>query len=378
MKDIVYLDNSATTKPCKEAVEYMNKAMCDSWGNPSSLHTIGITAEDILISCKEACAKALSSRPDEIYFTSGGTEANNIAINGALLARAKQGNRIVTTAIEHPSVAEVINSFEAKGFEVIRLAPQADGKISIEDLRCAITKSTILVSIMLVNNEIGTIQPVKEASAFIKEVGAPAILHCDAVQAFGKLPIKPSALGVDLLTASGHKIHGPKGIGLLYKRKGLHLPALTFGGGQQENFRPGTEPTPLIASLEGAVRALPATATQLKKMSELNAYAKKQLAATGIVTFNSPEDTLPYIINISVPGYRSETLLHFLDAQGIYVSSGSACAKGGQSPTLDALKLDKKRIDSALRISFSRDNTPEDIDRLCDALLRATQKLKRA
>ena len=378
MKKIVYLDNSATTKPCNKAIEYMNKAMYDNWGNPSSLHTIGIEAEDMLISCKEACAKALGARVDEVFFTSGGTEANNIAINGAVKARAKQGNRIVTTAIEHPSVSEAINNFEEKGFEVIRLTPETDGKISVEALEKAINKNTILVSIMLVNNEIGSLQPVREAARIIKACGSPAILHCDAVQAFGKMIVKPSAIGADLLTASGHKIHGPKGIGILYKKKGLHLHALTFGGGQQEGIRPGTEPIPLIAALEGAVSSLPDTAKQLATMQNLASYARENLVKTGCVEFNSPEDALPYIINISVTGYRSETLLHFLDAEGIYVSSGSACAKGGLSPTLAALGLDKKRIDSALRISFSRDNTTEDIDRLCDALVRATQKLKRA
>ncbi len=378
MKDIVYLDNSATTKPCGEALSLMNKALCENWGNPSSLHTIGIAAEDILISCRETCAKAIGARPDEMFFTSGGTEANNIAINGAVLSMAKRGNRIITTAIEHPSVLETIKFFESKGFEVIYLKPKADGRISTDELKTAIDEKTVLVSIMLVNNEIGTIQPVKEAAKAIKSVGAPALLHCDAVQAFGKLPFKVSDLGVDLLTFSGHKIHAPKGIGVLYKKKGLHITPLTYGGGQQEGIRSGTEPVPFIAALEGAVKALPNVANQLTAMQELCDYAKEKLTATGVVELNSPEDALPYIINISVTGFRSETLLHFLDAKGIYVSSGSACAKGGTSPTLTALGLDAKRIDSALRISLSRDNTTTDIDKLCDALAQATKKLKRA
>lgn len=378
MKDIVYLDNSATTRPCSEALGLMNKALSENWGNPSSLHTAGIAAEDILISCKEVCAKAISSRPDEIYFTSGGTETNNIAINGAVLSRAKRGNRIVTTAIEHPSVLEAVKAFEAKGFEVIYLKPQADGRISADQLKAAVNEKTILVSIMLVNNEIGTIQPIKEAAKAIKAVGSPALLHCDAVQGFGKLPFKVSDLGVDLLTFSGHKIHAPKGIGVLYKKKGVHITPLTYGGGQQEGIRPGTEPVPLIAALEGAVKALPNAANQLDTMQKLRDYAKARLTATGIAELNSPEDALPYIINISVTGFRSETLLHFLDAKGIYVSSGSACAKGGLSHTLTALGLNSKRIDSALRISFSRDNTTADIDRLCEALAEATKKLKRA
>lgn len=378
MKETVYLDNSATTKPCEAALEYMNKALCENWGNPSSLHTIGIAAEDMLFSCKEACSKAIGCRSDEIYFTSGGTEANNVAIIGAVMSRAKRGNRIVTTAIEHPSVMETIRFFENKGFEVIYLKPKADGKVSVDQLKSAINEKTILVSIMLVNNEIGTVQPIKEAAAAIKAAGAPALLHSDAVQGFGKLPFKVSDLGVDLLTFSGHKIHAPKGIGVLYKKKGIHIAPLTYGGGQQDNLRPGTEPVPLIAALEGAIRALPDTAKQLSAMQELCCYAKSKLTDTKVVKVNSPDDALPYIINISVEGYRSETLLHFLDAKGIFVSSGSACAKGGISPTLTALELNSKRIDSALRISFSRNNTKDDIDKLCEALTEATLKLKRA
>ena len=378
MKNIVYLDNSATTKPCDLSVQYMNKALLDSWGNPSSLHTIGITAEELLFSAKEACAKAIGARSDEIYFTSGGTEANNLAINGAVCSRAKRGNRIVTTEIEHPSVLEAIKSFQQKGFEVIYLKPDKNGVISKENLENAINKNTILVSIMLVNNEIGTIQPVRTASNIIKSIGAPALLHCDAVQAFGKINIKVNELGVDLLSFSGHKIHAPKGIGVLYKKKGATISPLAFGGGQQDALRPGTEPVPLISALEGAITALPNINSSLDKMQQLCNYAKEKLNATGIVEFNSPHDALPYILNISVPGYRSETLLHFLDAKGIFVSSGSACSKGKLSSTLSALKLDAKRIDSALRISFSRENCFDDIDKLCDALLEASKKLKRA
>lgn len=378
MKEIIYLDNSATTKPCEESITHMNNALTDRWGNPSSLHTVGISAEDLMLSCKDVCAKTIGARADEIFFTSGGTEANNIAINGAILSRAKRGNRIVTTSIEHPSVTEVINSFEIKGFEVIRLSPKSDGKISEQELIDSINEKTILVSVMLVNNEIGSIQPIKAAATAIKNKCAPALLHCDAVQAFGKMPIKVSELGVDLLSFSGHKIHAPKGIGVLYKKKTAHISPLIFGGGQQENLRPGTEPVPLIAALEGAICALPATAKQLSATKELWEYAKEKLLETGFAVINSPDDALPYVLNVSIPGWRSETLLHFLDAQGIFVSSGSACAKGGLSPTLTALGLNSKRIDSALRISFSRFNTKSDIDRLIDGLKLATSKLKRS
>jgi cysteine desulfurase len=378
LKEFIYLDNSATTKPCKEAVDNINFAMCENWGNPSSLHTVGIRAEDILISCREVCAKQLSARPDEIYFTSGGTEANNIAINGAVLSRAKRGNRIVTTQIEHPSVSEAIDIFAAKGFEIIKLKPQANGCISEAELAEAINDKTVLVSIMLVNNEIGSIQPVRTAAEIIKKKNSPALLHCDAVQAFGKIPIKVSELGVDMLTFSGHKIHGPKGIGVLYKKKSVHIHPLTFGGGQQNNLRPRTEPTPLIAGLEGAITALPNLTTQLAKTKELCEYAKAVLLQTGLCEINSPEDALPYVLNISVPGFRSETLLHFLDAKGIFVSSGSACSKGGLSPTLSALGLSDRRIDSALRISFSRFNTKDDINKLAEGIKAAATKLKRS
>lgn len=378
MKDLVYLDNSATTKPCDKAIEYMNKALYDNWGNPSSLHTIGINAEEILFSAKEICAKAIGSRSDEIYFTSGGTEANNLAINGAVTSRAKRGNRIVTTEIEHPSVLEPIKALELKGFEVVYLKPDKDGIVSKESIYSAINKNTILVSMMLVNNEIGTIQPVKDAAYAIKEIGAPALLHCDAVQAFGKIPIKVSDLGVDLLSFSGHKIHAPKGVGVLYKKKGVTLAPIIYGGGQQEGVRPGTESVPLIAALEGAVCDLPNTTEEYKIMQELCTYAREKLNGTGIVAFNSPDNSLPYILNVSVLGYRSETLLHFLDAKGIFVSSGSACSKGKLSHTLSSLGLDNKHIDSAIRISFSRNNSKDDIDKLCDALIEATKKLKRA
>ena len=356
----------------------MNNALTENWGNPSSLHTIGINAEDLIISAKETCAKAIGARSDEIYFTSGGTEANNLAINGAVQSRAKRGNRIVTTEIEHPSVLEVIKNLEQKGFEVIYLKPDENGVVSQDSLKKAINKNTILVSIMLVNNEIGTIQPVIEAASIIKEVGAPALLHCDAVQAFGKMGIKVNELGVDLLSFSGHKIHAPKGIGVLYKKKGVTISPVVFGGGQQDALRPGTESVPLISALEGAILSLPNIKAYYDKIEQLCSYAKDKLKATEIVEFNSPQNALPYILNISVPGYRSETLLHFLDAKGIFVSSGSACSKGKLSHTLSALKLDSKRIDSALRISFSRDNSFEDIDKLCDALLEASKKLKRA
>ena len=210
MLQISYLDNSATTKPCEQSIKFLNDALCNNWGNPSSLHSLGMDAEDVINSCKKTISSFISCREDEIFFTSGGTEANNIAIMGAALSRAKRGSRIVTTSFEHPSVLETVKYLESKGFEVIYLKPQKNGVISLEELKDSITPNTILVSIMLVNNEIGAIQPISEAAKIINASGAPALFHCDAVQGFGKLDIKISSLGVDLMTFSGHKIHGDK------------------------------------------------------------------------------------------------------------------------------------------------------------------------
>lgn len=376
---IHYLDNSATTKPCTEAVDALNKCLLENWGNPSSLYSLGMNAEDELISCREIIAKKLSCRPDEIFFTGSGTEANNIAIRGAVLSRAKRGKRIVTTAFEHPSVSNTIDALKSEfGFEVVKLRPDKSGHVPDTELEKAITPDTIFVSLMLVNNEIGSVQNISLASELIKKVSSPALLHTDAVQGFGKLDIKPNNLGVDLLSASGHKIHAPKGIGFLYIKKGVHIHPTVFGGGQQNGIRPGTEPVPMIAALGAAVSALPEAKSAGEKVKKLNAYAREKLTSLGFVDINSPDDALPYVLNISVVGYRSETLLHFLEARNVFVSSGSACAKGELSPTLSALGLEKSRIDSALRISFSRYNTFDDIDALCEGLTLAVSKLKKS
>lgn len=377
MQNISYLDNSATTKPCTESETSLLTALREDWGNPSSLHSMGINAENIILSCKNSLSKLLSCRDDEIFFTGSGTEGNNLAILGAAASRQKRGNRIVTTSIEHPSVLNTIKSLEDKGFEVIYLKPQANGSISSDDIYSAVNEKTILVSIMLVNNETGAIQPVKCIADAVKKANAPALIHCDAVQAFGKIPISVSSLGVDLLTISGHKIHAPKGIGVLFKKKGVNISPTIFGGGQQLGVRPGTEPVPLIAALQGAIKALPNINYELEQIKELNSYTKSLLEKIPTVQINSPDDALPYIINISLPGFKSETLLHFLDSLGVIVSSGSACSKGNLSDVLSEMGLPTNRVDSALRISFSRFNTPEDADRLADGLIMAINKLKR-
>ncbi len=378
MHTVHYLDNSATTKPCKEAVDALNRCLLENWGNPSSLYILGMNAEDEITEAKRTVSKKLACREDEIFFTSGGTEANNLLLQGAALSRIKRGKRIVTTAFEHPSVSETLSSLKDKGFEIITLTPDKQGNITHEEMDKAITADTVLVSIMLVNNEIGSVQDVAYAAEVIKRVGAPALLHTDAVQAFGKIDIKPSALGVDLLTASGHKIHAPKGIGFAFIKKGVHITPTVFGGGQQNGLRPGTEPVPLIASLSAAVKALPNTKDALLKMQELRDYAIERLKTIDCAVINSSESALPYLLNFSLCGYRSETVLHFLEMKQIYVSSGSACAKGALSPTLTSMGLSRDRIDSAIRISFSRLNEKEDVDALCEALKDALAKLKRS
>lgn len=377
MSHISYLDNSATTKPCAESEKALLYALREEWGNPSSLHSLGMGAEQIIVNCKKSISNLLSCRDDEIFFTSGGTEANNIAILGAAASRIKRGNRIVTTSIEHPSVANSIKALSQKGFEIVYLKTDENGCISPEDIYSAVNDKTVLVSIMLVNNETGAIQPVRYAADAVRKAGAPALIHCDAVQAFGKMPIKVSELGVDLLTASGHKIHAPKGIGFLYKKKGINISPTLFGGGQQSGVRPGTESVPLISALDGALSELSDIKGELERITSLNCYARQTLSENPSVKINSSQNSFPYILNISLPGYKSETLLHFLDSMGVIVSSGSACAKGELSGVLSQMGLPLNRIDSALRISFSKYNTQEDIDRLASALSAAVDKLKK-
>ncbi len=375
MNTTVYLDNSSTTAVCPTAVKYINNAL-QSYGNPSSLHLMGMKAESELTAAREAVSGVLGCRADEVFFTGSGTESNNTAIFGTVQSRHKRGRRIVTTSIEHPSVLNVMDRLEELGFEVIRLRPREDGVIDINELKNAVNSDTILVSIMLVNNEIGSIQPVRAAREAIIAAGAPALLHCDAVQAFGKLRCNVRELGVDLLSASAHKINGPKGIGILYKEKSVHIKPLILGGGQEKGLRSGTESVPLIAGLRGAVEELPSNTKFLADMKELRDHTAQKLSETGFVLFNSSKDAVPYILNISLPGYRSETLLHFLESKGIFVSSGSACAKGQGSYVLREIGLPQRTVDSALRISFGRYNTKEDADRLCSALIEAHQKLR--
>lgn len=377
MEHIVYLDNSSTTKPCGTAIEYINEALEKYWGNPSSLHTLGMEAEIAVNSARETLAKKLNARADEIIFTGSGTEANNTALMSVMRGKSR-GGRIITTSVEHPSVLETVKRLVSEGFEAVHLKPDRNGKINLKALEDAVTDNTVMVSIMLVNNEVGSIQPVEDAVRIVKRLAPRAIFHCDAVQGFGKLPINVKKLGIDLMTASAHKIHGPKGIGFLYCKKGVSLPPLITGGGQEKGLRSGTEPVPLICGFKGAAEALPNLNGQYEQQSELFSYAKKTLSGCDGIVFNSPDDALPYILNISLPDFRSETLLHFLEKRNIFVSSGSACAKGAGSYVLTEMGFDRRRTDGALRISFSRENTKEDIDKLYSALCDAVKKLRKA
>jgi cysteine desulfurase len=294
------------------------------------------------------------------------------------VTRKNRGNRIITTEIEHPSVLETVKRLEKDGFEVVYLKADKSGVISLEELENSLNQKTVLVSIMLVNNEVGSIQPIEQAAKLIKQKAPNAFFHCDAVQAFGKMPINVKQLGVDMLTVSGHKIHAPKGIGFLYLNSKTHITPFITGGGQQNGMRSGTEPVPLVASLKGAIEDFPNIAKQLEDIRSLNLYAREVLSQLPVITFNSSENSLPYVLNVSVNGYRSETLLHFLEMKNIFVSSGSACSKGNTSYVLKAMGVNPKSIDSALRISFSKHNTREDIDMLYSALKEATEKLRKA
>lgn len=371
----IYLDNSATTMVCEQAAKKALEAMTETYGNPSSLHTMGFEAERELTAARQAAAELLDAREEEILFTSGGTESNNLALFGAAQAKRRDGRRIVTTAIEHPSVLRVMEQLEKQGFEVVRLRPDSAGHISPEQVEQAVTSDTILVSMMLVNNETGVRLPVESVAPAIRRANAPALFHVDAVQAFGKVPIRPGRLKIDLLSASSHKIHGPKGAGILYVREGRHIPPRTFGGGQEKDMRPGTEPMPAIAGFGAAVRALPSFSEFGEQMSRLNFLCREKLSQIPGIMFNSPEDAVPYILNFSVPGVRAETILHYLASRGVFVSSGSACAKAKPSHVLAAMGLGRARIQASLRVSLSRYNRPEDIGALADALSQGLAEL---
>ncbi len=372
-----YLDNSATTKPSPHAVSEMMRIFNDVYGNPSSLHGLGKTAEEELSKARNTVAATLGAAASEIIFTSGGTESNNLAVLGGARARKRRGNKIVTTAIEHSSVFESVKALESEGFECVFLKPDETGHITEEALKEAIDENTILVSVMYVNNETGVIQPVDRIARIIKKKNAPALFHIDAVQAYGKLPIKVQKLGCDLLTVSAHKIHGPKGCGALYIRKGVHIVPLVYGGEQERKIRPGTEALAQICGFAAAAEEIGDLKKNLEAVKELNTYTLNGLMKIDGVVKNSPDDALPYIINISTNAIKSETMLHELESSDVYISSGSACAKGKPSHVLTALGFDRLRADTALRISFSADSTKEEADRLIEGIKHGVETLVR-
>ena len=379
-----YLDNSATTKPCTECVEAVTNMLLNNYGNPSSLHNLGIDAMKEIILSRQAVADSLGVERDEIIFTSGGTEANNLAVFGAVKAKKRLGNKIVTTMIEHESVLQSVQELEKQGFEVVYLKPDQNGNISEEQLFEAVDKNTILVTMMYVNNEVGTVMPVGSIQRAVKKAGSPALIHIDCVQAYGKTSINAKKLGADLITVSAHKVHGPKGVGALYVNRQANLTnqnfAKVFGGEQEKKLRPGTEASPLIAGFGAAVKTFEAPAIQKKRIKALNLYARQELGKIDGIIFNNDENASPYIINIYVPTFmRSQTVLQELSANyNVYVSNGSACAKGKKSHVLTAMGLSNEIIDKSIRISFSRYSTEKDIDELCSALTDLINKHPRS
>lgn len=371
-----YLDNSATTPLCAEAKAALAQA-ADAFGNPSSLHALGAAALASLNEARATVAAAIGCAPREVIFTSGGSEANNTALFGAARAKARQGRHIVASAVEHPSVLNALSALEKEGFTVTLVPPDGQGRIAPEVVIAALRPDTVLVSLMAVNNETGALFPTAAIKPALKAIGSSALVHVDGVQAFGKIALRPETVGADLISVSGHKIHAPKGVGALYLSKNARILPLIHGGGQEFGLRSGTESTLLIAAFAAAVKALPDRKAALDKVQALRDDAVRRLCALPGVVLNSPEDGLPYLFNFSVEGIRSETLLHFLESREIYVSSGSACAKGRASHVLTAQGLPRDRIDSALRVSFSRFSTPADVDALVAAVAEGVATLKR-
>ena len=374
--EIHYLDNSATTRVSEAAAQAAYRMMRENYGNPSSLHKIGLNAEEAVEEARGIIADSLSAEKKNIYFTSGGTEANNTVLFGAAQALKRRGNRIIVSAVEHSSVYESAKKLSELGYDVQYAPVDTQGVVDIERFKALLTEKTILVSVMTVNNETGSVQPIERLSKLVHKNCPEALFHSDAVQAYCKIPLKPKKWGVDLMSISAHKIHGAKGCGALYIRDGARILPLLYGGEQQKKIRPGTESAPLIAAFGAAAKEAD-IAANYAIIQELNAYACERLNQLDGVTVNSPTDALPYIVNISVEGIRSETMLHHLEKSGVYVSSSSACAKGKRSYVLEAMGLSDNRIDSSLRISFSKYNTKDDIDALISGLQSGIATLQR-
>lgn len=372
----IYLDNSSTTKPCQQANEEYLHAVTECYGNPSSLHRKGFEAERLVENTKSELSRALGCKAGEIIFTSGATEANNLAIKGAAAAYPRRGKRIVITAIEHPSVIEAAEELKKQGYEVVKLSPDEQGEYTPEMFEEAADKNTLLVSTMWVNNETGLLLPIEKIGAAIKRKNPEALYHVDGVQGFLKLPVKLSATQIDLFSLSGHKAYAPKGIGALFVKSGVRLNPIINGGGQQGNIRSGTEPVSLIAALGGAVRqGLDEFGVQSDRLSELREYLIKALSGDERVRLHLPKRFAPHILSVAVGGVRSETMLHYLEQRNIFVSSGSACKKGKQSYVLAAMGIKQDEADSTLRISLGRETTQDDLDELVKWIFEGLETL---
>ncbi|MBO6163389.1 MAG: cysteine desulfurase [Eubacterium sp.] len=376
----VYLDNSATTRVYPETAELMMKILTEDFGNPSSMHKCGVTAEHYVRDAQADAAKSIHALPEEILFTSGGTESNNEALMGTALARKRTGMHILSTNVEHPSVGAALDFLEKEGFLVTRLPVNADGIVTPEQVTEALRPDTILVSVMMVNNEIGSIFPIEGIAKAVHKKNPKTYVHTDAIQAYGKLPINVSKLNVDLLSVSAHKLHGPKGVGFLYVRKGLLLRPIIYGGGQQKGMRSGTENVPGIAGFASAIRRSVLDQKVLEQRNERIAGLRDRLIAglTALPEVFSHSFGAPHIASISFTGVRAEVMLHSLESEGIYVSAGSACSsnKKRESSVLKAIDLPAEQRESTLRFSFSEENTEEEVDYVIETVTRLLPTLR--
>ena len=371
----IYLDNASTTRVCKSAMEKVVYMMERCYGNPSSMHKKGFEAEKHIQKSRAVISEFIGCSLREIYFTSGGTESNNLGILGVAKVMSRYGKRIITTATEHASVLSCMKELEKQGFDIVYINPDTKGNISCSDIESVMDKNTILVSMMMVNNETGAIYPIEEVSRIIKRKAPNALFHVDAVQGFGKHPLKISNIKADILSISSHKIHGPKGVGAVYISKGIRVCPLLFGGGQEYGMRSGTVCTSGIAGFGQAVKEIGSVNAKLEKISNLNRYLREKLSDIECVVINSSDEASPYILNFSAVGIKSETMLNFLSERGIYVSSGSACGKGKRSHVLEAMSLPPNIIDSSIRVSLSAYNTMNDIDIFIDYFKQGTREI---
>ncbi len=377
-----YLDNSATTRAYPEVADIVKQVMLGDYGNPSSMHMKGVEAEKYIKDAKQTIASSLKCKPENILFTSGGTESDNLALIGTAETMKRRGKHIITTQIEHPAVLETCEFLSKEGYEITYLPVDKDGVVSLDALKSALRPDTILVSIMHVNNEIGAVQPIEEIGQILSDNAPDVIFHTDAVQGYGKIRLIPKKCHVDLLSVSGHKIHGPKGVGFLYMSDRVRLRPIIFGGGQQKGLRSGTENVPGIAGLAEAVKITMANLDEdMPRLSELKRVAAERLSSIEGVSLNGYRDgnSAPNILSISIEDVRAEVMLHALEDKGIYVSSGSACAsnKPAISATLKAIGIDNKLLDSTIRISMSHYTSAEEIEYACECIEQTIPALRK-